>query len=307
MNKPINQHWVPQFYLKNFATPETITTKNPKVWIFSMDKKDGDPSVPNIKNICAKRYLYSPVGSNGQREWALESKLQDLETMLSSVWPPLANGYVDLMKYEFVRKLVALFVSVMHLRHPDNITESIKIYSRMIQLFEEAPKKQDGTPDIDVIEINGKIYETDTSGWDEYKNWNKNDHHRCFANMVHSQAMFLTELLLKKRWSVIVSDEPAFVTSDKPVVKQHKTKEKFGFGTEDTIISFPLSPTRLLIMDDLHHEPAGQYYPLYNNDPGPFNLLIWRNCTRFMVSQRNIDEVLKEMIDWADRYETEYI
>jgi len=307
MNQPINQHWVLQFYLKHFATPETITTKSPKVWIFSKDKKDGDPSLPNIRNICAKRYLYSPIGSDGQRQWALESKLHNLESALSTVWPSLANGYVDLMQQKSIRKLVALFVSVMHLRHPDSFTESIQIHNRMVQMYEKAPKRMDGRPDIDVIEINGEMHEIDTIGWDEYRNWNKNDHHRFFARIIHSHTVFLAELLLKKRWSVIYSEKTAFVTSDHPVGKQHQKKEKFGFATEGTIISFPLSPTRLLVIDDMHCEPECQYYPLHNNDPGPFNLLIWRNGSRFMISQRNIDEVLLEMVEWADRYETEYV
>lgn len=310
MSQPINQHWVPQFYLKHFATPETITTKSPKVWIFLKDKKDGDPSLPklpNIKNVCGKRYLYSPLGIDGQREWALESKLSDLESVLATLWPSLANGYVDFRQHEYIRKLVALFVSVMHLRHPDNLNLSTQIYHQMVKMYEEAPKKDDGTPDIELVEINGEMHEVDTSNWNEYRNWNENDHRRFFANMVQYNAMFLAELFLKKRWSVIFSENSAFITSDKPVGKQHKNKKTFGFRTDGTIITFPLSPTRLLIMDDIHNEPACQYYPLLDNDPGPFNILIWRNGSKFMISQRNIDEVLWEMIEWADRHESEHV
>lgn len=31
-----HQHWVPQFYLRYFATPESRATKAPQVWIFCM-------------------------------------------------------------------------------------------------------------------------------------------------------------------------------------------------------------------------------------------------------------------------------
>jgi len=55
MNRAKNQHWVPRFYLRYFATPETRQTKEPKVWIFSKDENDGDESCPNVKNICSKR------------------------------------------------------------------------------------------------------------------------------------------------------------------------------------------------------------------------------------------------------------
>jgi len=303
MSQPINQHWVPQFYLRHFATPETQASKNPKVWVFSKDKRDGDPLLTNIRNICAKRYLYSPISADGQHEWELESKLHDLESMLAPMWPSLADGYVDLMEHESIRKAIALFVSVMYLRHPDGLEEVTQIHRQLVQIYEEAPKKVNDTPYIDWIQINGETHEVDTSGWNEYRDWGRNDHHRFFTDMVHSHSIFLAELFLKKRWSVIFSDISAFVTSDKPVAKQHQKKEKFGFGTAGTIISFPLSPTRLLVMDDMHHEPAGQYYPLHNNDPGPFNLLIWKNGSRFMISQRSIDEVLLEIVRWADQYE----
>ena len=304
MSQPINQHWVPQFYLKHFATPETQATKNPKVWVFSKDKRDGDPLLTNIRNICAKRYLYSPVVSaDGQRAWELESKLHGLESMLATMWPSLAAGYVDLIQHESIRKSIALFTAVMHLRHPDGLEEVTQIHRQLVQIYEGAPKRINGTPNVDLIQINGETHELDTSGWNEYRNWDRTERHRFFADMVHSHGVFLAELFLKKRWSVIFTDTPAFVTSDKPVAKQHQTKEKFGFGTEGTIIRFPLSPTRLLVMDDMHHEPAGQYYPLHDNDPGPFNLLIWRNGSRFMISPRSIDEVLIEIVRWADKYE----
>jgi len=303
MTQPINQHWVPQFYLKCFATPETRTTKNQKVWTLSTSKADGDPLLTNIRNVCSKRYLYSPVTADGQCKWELESKLQGLESLLANIWPSLAGDFVDLLHQESIRKSIALFVSVMHLRHPDTLKEVSQMHGQLVQIYEEAPKRMDSTPDIACFQVNGETHEFDTSGWNEYHNWSKSDHHRFFASTVHSHAIILAELFLKKRWSVVFSDTSAFVTSDKPVAKQHQKKEKFGFGTEGTIISFPLSPTRLLVMDDMHGEPAGQYYPLHNNDPGPFNLLIWRNGSRFMISPRSIDMVLTEIVRWADEYE----
>jgi hypothetical protein len=41
-----------------------------------------------------------------------------------------------------------------------------------------------------------------------------------------------------------------FITSDRPVSIHHPDRQTAGFGTADGMIFFPLSPTRLLIMDD---------------------------------------------------------
>ena len=63
MTKPKNQHWVPRFYLRTFATPETRESSDPQVWIFSTQY--GDPQLTNVKNIAAKRFLYSPKRPGG--------------------------------------------------------------------------------------------------------------------------------------------------------------------------------------------------------------------------------------------------
>jgi hypothetical protein len=38
LNRAKNQHWVPQFYLRHFATPETRGKDGAQVWIFSHDE-----------------------------------------------------------------------------------------------------------------------------------------------------------------------------------------------------------------------------------------------------------------------------
>ena len=93
MTTPKRQHWVPQFYLRQFIVPDA----NPKleqVWIFH--RKSGDPKLTGIKNIALEKHLYSPKLADGSRDPRLEKKLSDLEGTLSKLWPQLANGFVDL-------------------------------------------------------------------------------------------------------------------------------------------------------------------------------------------------------------------
>jgi hypothetical protein len=151
-----------------------------------------------------------------------------------------------------------LFLAVMHLRHP-NIKKQVEhIHSQMVDWYEKLPNDHQGRPNINEIEMNGEVHKLDNSDWFSYKNWGKNDHHKFFSDSIKSQTIFLAEIFLQKRWSVIFSEKPVFVTSDRPVAKYHQSKEVFGFGTEGTFVNFPISPTRLLVMDDMHHEPAGQ-------------------------------------------------
>ncbi|MDP2241129.1 MAG: DUF4238 domain-containing protein [Burkholderiales bacterium] len=304
MTRPINQHWVPRFYLKHFSTPETKKSKQPQAWVFSKDDGGGDPILTNIRNICAKRYLYSPESEVGLRNWSLESKLQDLEYLLAQIWPAFAEEFIAL-DAESIRKAVALFVAVLYLRHPSNIEVVTHLHQQLASIFEKAPRGSDGAPLIDAIEIDGKRLPFDSSGWQDYNKSTKADHQKVFVDVVQSEAIVLATILLKKRWSVISSGNPVFVTSDNPVSKQHQSRSAFGFGTEGVVVTFPVSPTRLLVMDDLFEQPAGQYYELSNSGPGPYNLLIWRNGS-LMISHRNSDAVMREMIEWADRHQSEH-
>jgi hypothetical protein len=122
-NRPKNQDWVPRFYLRQFATRETKEKDEAQLRMFSNQERDGDERLTNIKNVCTRRYLYSPSDDSGQRIWALEEQLADVEAHLASLWPSLATELIDLGQ-PGIRKLVALFVSVMHLRGPDTLHEA---------------------------------------------------------------------------------------------------------------------------------------------------------------------------------------
>ncbi len=290
-----HQHWVPQFYLRYFATPESRGTKAPQVWIFSKHDHDGDEQLTHVRNVCGKRYLYTPVDTDGQRRWDLDDRLGDVETLLAQIWPELAEGYVSLND-DSVRKGLSLFIALMHLRNPAVREEVERIHARIIALYEAAARKADGTPDVKEVEINGQVRELDSSGWHDYRSWGKDDHDRFFAHIVQSEAGRIAKILLSKRWSVVCSQDDAFITTDKPVSLHHLEREKFGFGTPGVMVTFPLGPKRMLVMDDLHHEPASQYYALKDANASSFNLTTWRNGSRFMITGRPVPEVLGEII-----------
>ncbi len=290
-----HQHWVPQFYLRYFATPESRGTKTPQVWIFSKHDEDGDERLTHVRNVCGKRYLYTPVDTDGQRKWDLDDRLGNVETLLAQRWPELAGGYVPLQD-ESVRKGLALFVALMHLRNPAVREEVERIHGQIVALYEAASRRADGIPDIQAVEINGQVGELDTSGWRDYRLWGRDDHDRFFAHIVQSETGRIAKMLLTKRWSVVCSDEDAFITTDKPVSLHHLAREKFGFGTPGVMVTFPLGPKRMLTMDDMYRQPANQYYPLKEGGAGSFNLTTWRNGSRFMITGRPISEVLGEIM-----------
>lgn len=298
MNIPKNQHWVPQFYLRFFATQETRETNQPQVWIFSANPEDGDETLTSIRNVCTKRYLYSP-NTSGARTWDLERKLGSIEGALAQVWPALATGYMDLAD-STLRKGVSLFVALLHLRHPNMLEVAQQAHREVVSLFGEMPRKADGTPDVSYVKVKGEVRQFDASDWHAYRAWGKDDHHRAFVRLIQSEATHIAEILMAKRWSMIVAEHDTFITSDKPVAIQHPERRTCGVRTPGSLVFFPVSPTRLLVMDDMHAEPANRYYPLAISAVGAHNFNIWYNGSRFMITGRPVLEVLAEFVEWGD-------
>lgn len=296
----VNQHWVPKFYLRYFATPQTRETDSPQVWIFSKRDEDGDEKLTHVRNVCAKRFLYTPFQEDGSRIWDLESRLGEVEALLGSLWRELAEGYVALDD-EHVRMGLSLFVAIMHTRNPAVREQVERMHQSILDSFKDVPLRSDGNPDVEAVEINGQVHAIDTRGWQAYRQWGKNGHDRFFADMVKTQTGDIAKMLLKKRWSVVCCDTDVFITTDKPVAMHHQQREKYGFGTPGAILTFPLGPKRLLVMDDLHHEPANQYYPLKDGNAGAFNMTTWHSGSRFMITGRPIPEVLAELVALDDR------
>ncbi len=294
-SKPINQHWVPKFYLRCFATPQTRDTNTPQVWIFSKRDEDGNEKLTHVRNVCAKRFLYSPLQNDGSRSWDLEYRLGDVEALLGSRWPEFAEGYVALDD-EHVRMGLSLFAAIMYTRNPAVREQVERIHQSILESFKDLPLRSDGNPDVQEINIDGQVQTIDTSGWKAYREWGKNEHDRFFVDMIEAQTGDIAKMLLRKRWSVVCSDIDTFITTDKPVALHHQQREKYGFATPGAVVTFPLGPKRMLVMDDLLAEPANQYYPLKPGNAGAFNMTTWRGSSRFMISGRPIAEVLSEFV-----------
>lgn len=287
MTTPKRQHWVPQFYLRQFIVPDA----NPNlehVWIFH--RKSGDPKLAGIKNIALETHLYSPKRSDGSRDPRLERKLSDLEGTLAKLWPQLANGFVDLGSTA-IRQSIALYVSVQFLRHPDRRDSAIVFRNRLIEFVEQQPSNRDGYPEIRQLQIGSRFYSIDASDWPNYRDAGDDLSVEMWRKMIEQDAILHATMLMKKRWSIVFINEPLFVTSDYPIYVPQPELERYQIGGNNAVVLFPISPTRILCFDDLE-EPANQYYPIANSNADLYNMLTWVNTESFMISSRNIEGVL---------------
>ncbi|UZE48454.1 hypothetical protein ONR75_27250 [Rhodopseudomonas sp. P2A-2r] len=80
----------------------------------------------------------------------------------------------------------------------------------------------------------------------------------------------------------------------------HLSLQFRGIKNAETSVVFPLSPTRVLHIDNRMSEPDGHYYPL-RGSAGGLNGLLWRYAINAMYSSRHTDHVCAEICADADQ------
>lgn len=286
--KKKRNHWVPQAYLRPFAAEPA---EREKIW--TLDISDGDPQLRPISKVAVRFYLYAPQGTGGQRDYSFEDKLGSLEQMFGhSGWKAISSGEVDL-RSPAIRKGIALTAAVMFLRHPSRFEDWKALHRRMVAFFSSFERLPDH------VSLGGDAFELDHSDWAAYSGAYEETLKRMWLDQVGS-ATSLAKRFMAMRWSVLVADSPAFITSDNPVVPVHESLQFGGFGNPSASILFPLGPTRLLSMDWMHGEPDGAYYAARPETIAACNYLIWR-YSETMLTGRHPDEICAELVEHFDR------
>jgi hypothetical protein len=265
MSDPKRQHWVPMLYLREFATPETDGENDPDVWLFHKD--DGDPFKTSISNVAVQSFFYSTLSEAAGRDFNAEHKLRDLENAVGPVWKRFAKQFVDLDD-TVVRKGIGLFIATLFHRNPQRIDDHVELTN---QLTEPGRSESVAQPET-----------------------TRGTHKDGFVHTLLTESGPTAEELIKKRWAVIVSDAPVFATSDNPVMVLHEDLFLRGLGFFGADILVPISPTRMMILDDRHNE-GNHYYKLHIETLGAFHGIVLRYALRFMISSRPSDEILAEL------------
>lgn len=281
-------HWVSQSYLRAFAAD---TEHRKKIWRFSHTA--GEPELKRIDKVAVKFHLYARLEPTGRYNDALEKKLSQLENWFTSpLWKAACTDFPDL-RQKPLRQMLALLVAVTYLRNPRTYDHIRQLHRNMVAQFSHLQ-----TLPHRVI-VNGQEVELDQSSWPAYRDATEEDVKASWHAEIN-RAAWMAEEFLKMRWAVLFADRPSFITSDNPVLILHPSDEFRGIKNSETTIAFPLSPTRILMMDNRHNEPDSNYYPLLGDASG-MNLLSWRNAIEHMFSFEHPDVVCAEMTRDAEK------
>ncbi|NCU38509.1 DUF4238 domain-containing protein [Candidatus Saccharibacteria bacterium] len=256
-------HYVPQGYLKRFATPD----KPEQIVAYEADR---EPYKTNVHNVAGQRdfYTYSKVES-GEKDAALEDALADMDAAganMLRILDDMPDGYVELPE-EQKGDLLA-YVAFQHTRNLQERKVWATMYEQSTEMFMQVAASNEGTYhknaqealgdkyDMDIVERTRQAFLDGKAGitfdpLDQY-----------FIGTALEMSRTLYEMLFTMKKMVLVSktdDADMFVTSDNPVTHYLTDEQKakrpafYGVGYVDAVFQLPISPTRclLLINDDM--------------------------------------------------------
>ncbi len=251
-----NDHYVPQFYLRNFSPAGA----RGKIWCYERKKQ---PRLRGIKSVASEEDFYTLKVDIPFFE---KDKLDQMNRVMESDAAPLITRLLTVPKIDLSaneKEKLAMFIACLAVRNPHSqeslmnldITvrkELMKITAEDKEGFEKHARNLgiDDSPD-DLEKLRHEILEFDKHyrvGYERGTEWDD-----LFLLMGFDSAFKIAPILLDKHWCLLESDSSrVFVTSDNPVVRVRPANypPQLGLGFLPADILLPLSPKRCLALSN---------------------------------------------------------
>lgn len=219
------QHYVPQFYLKEFKIPNKNGSQ-----ISCFDKKLDSIFVASVSKVAAESYF-----NDFDEDQSFEKALSKFEGMV-------IDHYKNLVKSQSLAKLtpvdkaaIAYFIAVQHSRT-----------RRSRDIIKDASEKVlEQAQEIGVVP-DKRVYELFTEEGAK----------RFQYHLMAMTSSKFTKLLLKRKWTLVINQtEIPFWTSDSPLVYfnsfPYDKHDGFGFERSGSELYFPMNPwLNLAVIDE---------------------------------------------------------
>jgi hypothetical protein len=269
-----NQHYVPQFLLKNFSS-----RGNKFIWAYDKNEKyniKNQIKERPIKKVASEEYFYDRFKNNkvGSYEYALQ-KAEDASAPIIEKIIATKN-IMDLSEEE--RRTLSFFITLQNLRTKGQLLRTeISMQSFSNQLKEKA--------NIEISDIDSK---------------------KIWFSMLEKSISFY-EILMNKVWMLSESNN-SFLISDNPVTLQNTTdiseiRGTLGLDSFGIEIYLPLSPSlTLCLFCEKYFENSGyhkKYIPNSICEPDYIENINWLQIAyseRFIFSHKNEFELVKKQL-----------
>jgi hypothetical protein len=250
MSNPKRQHWAPECYLKAWLDPGRAPADKPYLW--RIDRETRAAEALSVDQVCVKTHLYTIRGSGGEKDYAIERALSELEgpyerTVTEKVIPGAPLEPRD-------RANLIVFAAAMFARTPaqrDHIggqwAHIVRVAEDMERAIKEAtPGRR--VPSFPRVESGGGPSLT----LDDARRIAEHPLQHSIAPMLRAAAPILAQMHL----AVLTTDSaPGFITSDDPLAVYDPTAYRRppmyrspGLSHQHVEVTLPLAPNRLLIL-----------------------------------------------------------
>lgn len=243
-------HYVPQFYLRYFATDEDANA----IWAY---QRQAEPFKPHVKNVAGEKAFYRFIDSRtGKESDELEQTYSTMEHLAQGIISSLDTPGPQELSDEDKGNL-AYFIATLHVRglsHRQMTANSMGEMQKVMSQF-RATHKESFFEDMRKAGVERTEEEMEElrqfvlNGEYEVK-FNPRDSYFLKAAMKMGQEIYPV-VWAKDIHLIEASPGHTFVTSDNPVsVIPLKPPHPFygGGGIADGMLTLPISPTRALLL-----------------------------------------------------------
>lgn len=224
MSAPKKQHYVPQFYLREFVEPKTPAHYEPYVWIFSKDGKNKERRAPH--NTFHETDLYT-LEIEGQKHYSIETSLAQLESRYAEIVRKKIKKHLPLADEE--HGVLCAFVAAMMQR-------TLRIKENLESFLDRG---------IEKVEAMEKIHGLAPKKSAELREAKKDTHKLAVIQLLPG----LTQMLFQMNLAFLSSDSTGarFITSDDPVTLFNPDLQwqRFydpGLAQGNVQVTMPVSP-----------------------------------------------------------------
>lgn len=253
MGAKANHHYVPQFYLRNFADG---VGRKARVVFFDEKTKRLEPTL--VRNVGSKRY-FNRVDAAGQDPDYLENALAELEGEISG---PLSEviekrAFPSEEHFTYVMNLAAL----LSVRNPQLRGQLERFHQDVVEKMfgilvssEEAWEQQTRRMKDDGVELSGKTTYEEIKRLKDSKRYEINIDQTHLIGVEFEMVPKVLETMANRNWCFACAPEGSqYITSDNPVVLEWSDNCDYGpfaspgHGLMGTSLLFPLASDVLLI------------------------------------------------------------
>ncbi|MCA1576387.1 MAG: DUF4238 domain-containing protein [Acidobacteria bacterium] len=246
-------HFVPQFYLKNFA----ISPTEPVLWVY---RRTGTPQKLPIKTIAAVRNLYQvTIAATGEKSERLERIFAELEGDVKPLIDRLLaiDSLISLSPKEV--SLLSYFMALLYLR---GRSFRAKAHNLRIEILKRHLMKEAENPDsfralarragYEISDQELELMRHSVSHFDDHFTLTvKRGEDTELLEMMFDLAKQISLLIFNKHWQLYHSAQKIFITSDNPltVMQYNNTPRTDSNIFTNGIVAWPLSPSKCLLLE----------------------------------------------------------